>query len=244
MLRTDLFVTGYPRSGNTWLARLLGDVLNSPVGGMYYAKPLATEGLQRPGRYYVRQLHLRPTQADKGKPVPNAWTLSLPYLDEIKLLHVVRDPRDVIVSVFYYWQIETLQKAIDAVCYGLDPIKVHGPWGWALENWLAIPGVPMVRYEDLTRNTRGVLQQTLDTLGVSYREDALDGAIERQAFAAKKQQVERDGASRPYGRTIQLRHLRKGIVGDYKNHMTQAQIEQVWDTCHEAMERLGYERGF
>lgn len=28
---TVIWVVGYPKSGNTWLARLLGDALNSPV---------------------------------------------------------------------------------------------------------------------------------------------------------------------------------------------------------------------
>jgi len=31
MAANDILIVGYPRSGNTWISRLLGDALNSPV---------------------------------------------------------------------------------------------------------------------------------------------------------------------------------------------------------------------
>lgn len=210
---------------------------------MYNAKPLATEGLERPGGYFIRQLHLRPTPEDRGKPIPNAWTFSLPYLGRVKIIHVIRDPRDVIVSVFYYWQIENLQSAVDAVCLGeRDPIKVHGSWSWHVGTWLDL-SVPVVRYEDLSRDPRGELVRVLDTLHLPYRDNYLDPVVERQSFDRKREQIQEDGATRPYGRHIQLFHLRKGTVGDYREHLNRAQLEQVWETCGRVMRMCGYLKG-
>ena len=55
-----IYVTGYPRSGNSWTSQLLGDALHCAVGGMYGAKPLCREGDDRGHLYYVAQLHLKP----------------------------------------------------------------------------------------------------------------------------------------------------------------------------------------
>lgn len=52
----DICVCGWPRSGNTLAARLLGEALNSPVTGWEAAVPLATEGLDRTGEYTIRQI--------------------------------------------------------------------------------------------------------------------------------------------------------------------------------------------
>ena len=47
----DTFIVSYPRSGNTWLSRILGDLLDSPVTGIFDARPLAEEGLDRQGEF-------------------------------------------------------------------------------------------------------------------------------------------------------------------------------------------------
>jgi hypothetical protein len=62
-IMVDVFVTGIPRSGNTYLSRLIGDALDSPVGGARGAVALATEGQDRPGQHRVMQLHLLPNTA-------------------------------------------------------------------------------------------------------------------------------------------------------------------------------------
>ena len=56
---TEITVAGYPRSGNVWLCRLLGDALDVPVVGIAYGRDsLAAEGQERPNPGYVRQAHL------------------------------------------------------------------------------------------------------------------------------------------------------------------------------------------
>jgi hypothetical protein len=36
--------------------------------------------------------------------------------------------------------------------------------------------------------------------------------------------METHGDDHPYGKTIQLKHLRKGIVGDWRNHFSESDI--------------------
>jgi len=52
----------------------------------------------------------------------------------------------------------------------------------------------------------------------------------------------RDGDKRPYGKDIQLHHLRKGIVGDWRNHDWTKIGPFADSTFAKGMDRLGYPR--
>lgn len=239
---TEIIVVGYPRSGNTLLSWLLGDTLNCPVGGMYDAKPLATEGLNRPKKHHVYQLHLRPEwDGDHKKAIPNALCLYVPLWseDEYKICCAVRDPRDVVVSTKYYWQRPSIQDALDIVGQGLKPLRSHLAWSEGIRRWMKV-GVPFVRYEDLLDDAAPIIRNLLQLWDIDYEEERLAGAIERQSFAKKKEQIEGDHRQRPYHKGIYRVHLRKGIAGDWRNHFTPEQEEQAQEYFGEMAAHLGY----
>ena len=90
--RIPIFVIGYPKSGNTWLTRLVGDALNSPTGSGYgkHELDLSTEGKGRPGPYFVLKSHH--SQRDKPEYIT----------DKSKVIYIYRDFRDVLVSSFFH----------------------------------------------------------------------------------------------------------------------------------------------
>ena len=239
----EIIVTGYPRSGNTWLSWLLGDVLYCPVGGMYAAKPLCTEGKERPKHHQVYQLHLRPMwEGDFDKAVPSAWCLFVPKMGEApyKICHVVRDPRDVAVSICHYWNLPSLNQALNCMINGVSPLKVHLTWNEHVGRWLQVK-VPFIRYEDLQADTAGTITKLLNHWGIRYPEHRLEAAISRQRFSKKRAQIEIDGDSRVYNKGIHLHHMRKGIAGDWKNHFNAAQLARAREAFGEIAQELGYE---
>jgi hypothetical protein len=248
MRPAKIVVAGYPRSGNTWMSRLLGDVLDSPVGGGHGAKPLCTEGQERTGAYPVQQLHIRP---DYKHEEDGAYKISVKAYDgDPKIVYVVRDPRDVAISVMYYWNLSGVDAALDTLINGHHPLGVHGPWARNINDWLDSP-LPfvLVQYEELFRNAELVMYSVLYELEQLFKEKdqkfrysgkRLAEAVARQEFSAKKKQIEKDGDGRPYGKTIQQKHLRKGIVGDWENHFNVEQEELAREHFSAAAERLGY----
>lgn len=235
-----IYVVGYPRSGNTWLSRILGEVLDSPVEGYKGALPLATEGQNRNGKYVIRQLHLKPVEHDVEDGI-TADEISVGAWSGDKIIVITRDPRDVCVSAMYYWDIPNIDAAIDAVGLGVSPLKKMGAWSAFVNMWREtdIEAVYTL-YENICWHGRFEIKSILYSLGIPFSQDDIDNALKNQEINTKRKQVSIDGDSRPYGKTIQTKHLRKGIVGDWRNHFTKQSGEKSQEYFGEEMLRLGY----
>lgn len=222
--RIPIYVVGYVKSGNTWTARLLGDALDSPIISGKDRPSLADEGFARKGSYIIRQLHL------PHKKRPN----------DGKIVFVVRDPRDVAVSIKYYWQRDNLMSVIKGMAGGKGkaPMQYSGGWIKFMSSWLEDGDFDaMVRYESLINNTKVTLKSSLVLMGLDPVKP-LDEVVERQSFANRKANITKQ---LPYGDEIQHRLMRKGVVGDWKNHFTCEHAQYMHDHFFELMEHLGYE---
>lgn len=221
----DIFVVGYPKSGNSWISRLLGRYLNSPVTGWGNIIPISSEGNDRTGDYTVRQLHLR---ANTGLELGNifvhgAYLANLSAWNGEKIVLVMRDPRDVVVSAMHYWEMDSIKQAIIAVGEGAWPLSPFGSWSSFYHSWFSnVPAyVPIckVRYEDLSANGELEFFRILNFLGLADDfDERVKDAFAKEHIDAKRKEIENDGDIRQYGKTIQLYNLRKGVVGDWKNH--------------------------
>ena len=250
--RQQILINGWPRSGNSWTAQLIGSILNAPVTGAYNAVPLSQEGLERDSPYVVRQLHIKPTYNQESTvALESGWSFSIPLWTNERLIHIVRDPRDVCVSAHFYWKRESLTETINAIANGLHPFIGVGSWPNYEQQWTDVENnlpdgdtrYTTLHYEDLLEYPYEVLGGALDDLGhLPYTHDAIANALNEQSFAHKKEQISRDGDSRPYGKEIQLTHLRKGISGDWRNEFTFSQRELAHSLFQPWLEYYSYER--
>ena len=238
----EIVVLGYPRSGNTWLSRILGDLLDSPVGGLYNAKPLATEGGNRQGAHRILQLHLKPVYEMKDSVLPSAWGLCVPlWKGNPPLVHVIRDPRDVVVSAMFYWDLKDIDTALECVGAGVWPLKAHGAWADYVGSWLHVPGVHIVKYEDLHQRPFEILDLLLSQWGITVSDQHISRVLSRQEIGRKREAIQTDGESRPYGKTIQLKHLRRGVAGDWREHFTPEQEARAVGYFGKIAGSVGYE---
>ena len=100
----DIFVIGFPKSGNTWLARLLAEVTDS---NLVPSNPVdaADYSLERKADYLIHKKH---------------WVKDIEKVLECKVVYIVRDVRDVLVSAFFF--------SNPFVCE--DWVKRKGRVGW------------------------------------------------------------------------------------------------------------------
>ena len=235
----NIHVVGYPKSGTTWLTRSLADALDSPCGGISRsAKPVAVEGTGRSGAHYVGQGH--PVPVRSGPDAPTSPSHLLINLDNLggKIILMTRDPRDVVVSARHHWGMESLDMAIDCVLNGVWPLPHGGGWDKFYRAWLETGDLIKVDYSEMIANPELTLSRLLGELGLKLTID-LSVVTKRQEINARRKST---SDSLPYGKEWQLRFLRKGIVGDWKNHLSPDESERIITATKDVFEEFGYER--
>ena len=188
---TEIFTVGYPRSGNTWLGRLLSDLLNCPWQEIP-EHPILYYGSHQNGKFVVRKRHT------------NEMVNGLSVF-------IYRDPRDVCVSRYFYYQHSSLQETIEKMYSpGEDDLDSYGPY----ESYIrSIWGHPekytvLLAYEDLHKSPiltlRGIVYEIS---GTALPNKYILESYERQKF---------ENVLEKYP---DYKHsMRKGIVGDWMNH--------------------------
>ncbi len=225
-----IYVAGYPKSGNTWLTRLLADVGNCPSGGCRpeddHHEP-ATEGLDRPSDYVVRKGHFRLVGNESGEVVPVEHRLAWRNITDEGVVFIYRDPRDIILSGADYWR-RSWQEQLDMVCKGTGSMRLHGSWAEYMREWLnaELFEVPTegfrfatVSYEDLRKDTVGEVVRILMELNVClpFPLKSIRHAVERQSFKTRKAWMKKHGDSLVFGdKKFHLHSMPKGRVGDWR----------------------------
>jgi len=217
MEQKEIYVTAFPRSGNTWLNRLLADVLNSPMQTQPNAVVnWASEG--RDGDYVLRKAHKLGYEKTDGK-----W------------IFIQRDPRDVAVSAMYYSKSPSLLETLMTLLCRCEPWKpgifrkvgVYERW---VRSWLDTGLADVVtKYEILHADPVHELSRIVSVLtGLSLDMDWIRECVQRQSFDVVAKSRKGDLA------------MRKGIVGDWRNHFTRPEGHLLNDYLGEFMYEQRY----
>lgn len=230
-----VFISSWPKSGSTWVTRLIGDVLNSPTGGStpeQDIKEVATEGQDRSGQYIVRKGHFVLIDTLKGPVVPKPHRLAYKKLTNEKLIVLVRDPRDVCVSGAWHWQVKP-EQFLNRMIAG-DVAKC-GRWDTYYNSFMRLDyqNIQIVRFEDLLDNTVSVIDNLLQDLELDSALDVQE-CVTRNSFAVRKAQIGDDE------KELRRNNMRKGTSGDWFNHFTAEMNDKIHSEFGWMMERLGY----
>ena len=162
---------------------------------------------------------------------------------------VLRDLRDTLVSGYFSLKVSHPKYKLDAVNamrnrlqdMDLERGMMHTLSDWVPVNaeiqrsWLE-SGEPVIRFEDLLGNERGVLEEVLldrCELGISRRR--LRRAIESESF-------ERLSGGRARGEEDIAAHYRKGVPGDWRNYFDEPLKDAFKERYGDVLIEAGYER--
>ena len=173
---------------------------------------------------------------------------------------VVRDPRDMYVSFYYY---ETVSEHSDSNSllfryFQHDPdrpvqddfyeylriklLKLTHPWFFYsqfLDSWLNRPDTCVVRYEDCLAEPENQLIRILRFLNDPVDFDKVGRTVEKTCF--KSITKTKYGKSRSPGEEDNSRFHRKGISGDWKGHFNEKSCHLLEKMEGASLRRLGYE---
>jgi hypothetical protein len=178
----------------------------------------------------------------------------------LKLIHLVRDPRDMAVSYWSFMQrigkivvqpeddeAASFDRFIDALIAGR--IDAFTTWDYHLNSYLRAaeqhPGQVMrIRFEDMRADTPGTLMAIAGFLGLEITpEDAATAAEQASLETMRRAEDEAVmGETSPFasaGRRTGIRAVRSGAVGGWRNELTEAQ-RRKFAVFAEGMRRMGY----
>jgi hypothetical protein len=259
-------VASFPKCGTTWLRMLLARVFELHLG--LPGVPLVQLAGEKPHPRVPRILYAHENLPQWKKPGELAQDKSS-YKNE-SILFLCRDPRDVLVSNY-------LQKTHRAKFHPESPRSIIEanqadrlkPFNGTIDEfiqqdiggfasiiayfniWHASRNVPkkflLLRYEDLSRDTKGALQQVVRFLGLSGVGDTtLQSAIEFASFENMRAMEATNSASVDFLRPADVNDsesykIRRGKVGGFVDYLSSAQIEALTKQMQETLNpELGY----
>ncbi len=240
---SDIFVVGYPKSGTTWMEFLLIHALlekKHPDRVNFRTQHGYVPDLSGLGP--ADRVFLWPYAARRD---PRVFFTHCPFnrdLANAHILYVLRDPRDVLVSYWYHQRrTATGGGSLSAFVRAAHFYPCH--WDRHVAGWLdaavKLPHFHLVRYEDLRRDTAGVLTQILAFTGAAYSPADVERAVKMASFERMRALEQRYPApdSRP---DSGIAFVRRGTVGGWKDELSADDLRFILARYGPTMRRVGY----
>ncbi|MFN9694894.1 MAG: sulfotransferase domain-containing protein [Synechococcaceae cyanobacterium] len=253
----DIIVTGYPKSGNTWVTRLVADLAGCPVVGFINSDhdEIACEGFDRKSHFQCFKSH---HQLDELLNIKS---------NTKKVIYVIRDPRDICLSGANYFRIERwpllgrlfrrmpggdsiylwfhkllpctpnyrFKRMAQAVIYG----------SWEVHYWVRVSWAThykpylekqyfFVKYEDLISDPELECKRIIRFLGIERDDSQIKAAIERQSFDNKKQEFISKG------QLAKANFMRAGRGQQWKQKLSKDQKKMFRNALANELNQLGY----
>lgn len=231
----DIFNITYPKSGTTWMIEILSLIQKNGdptwnktvpnwdrapwVENLACAKKLELSE-ERPRlitSHLAKHLFMKTFEGSKAK-----------------VIYTIRNPKDTAVSLYYFSKMSVFYKdpeSMDSYLkHFLSGNLAFGSWFTHVKGWLEMLGKDNFMfhsYEDLQLDLRGSVVKICKFLGKELDDKAIDSVVENVSFKNMKENSMANFTLLPDGYMDQEKSpfMRKGIVGDWKNHFTVAQNE-------------------
>ncbi|XP_076783100.1 sulfotransferase 2A2-like isoform X3 [Arvicanthis niloticus] len=229
----DLIILTYPKSGTNWLVEIVSLIQTKGDPKWIQSVPIWDRSpWLETNRGYPFLIHKEgPRLMSSHLPI-HIFPKSL-FSSKAKAIYLIRNPRDVLVSGYFFWGKTNLVKNPDSLGtyfeWFLNGNVPYGSWFEHIRGWLSMrkwDNFLVLYYEDMQKDVKGTIKKICDFLGKKLGPDELDLVLKYSSFQAMKENKMSnfsliDKNLIPNG----LNLLRKGTTGDWKNHFTVAQAE-------------------
>lgn len=241
VLPGDTFLVSYPRSGNTWVRFLIGNLLQP-------AHPITFANIEQ----VVPDIYQNSDRALRALAPPRVLK-SHEYFDPRyqRVIYLVRDPRDVAVSYYHYHiKISRFDETypIDRFVYRFvtGDLDRYGSWGEHVGSWLGArqdtETFLLLAYENLLERLEEGLRRLARFLGIEVDDFRL-GQVMELSSAVNMRQLERREADvwRPTQQSRKDRpFVRLARAGGWHTELPVESVRLIEGAWQAKMEMLGY----
>ncbi|XP_015313658.1 sulfotransferase 2A1 isoform X1 [Bos indicus] len=155
------------------------------------------------------------------------------FKSKAKVIYLVRNPRDVFVSGYFFWKSakfvkrpQSLEQYFEWFIQGNMPF---GSWFDHIRGWMSMrdkENFLVLSYEEMKWDTRSTVEKICQFLGKKLEPEELNSVLKNNSFQVMKEN-NMSNFSLLKGQYLEENGLllRKGVTGDWKNYFTVAQAE-------------------
>jgi Sulfotransferase domain len=232
----DVFIVGYPKSGNTWFQHLVSGVVYGVDART--SPPLLANDL-------VPDVHLNTFYRRYSTPM-FFKSHSLPRADYRRVVYLLRDGRDAMVSYFHYLQALRGAKLdfLELVTAGAPEIPCK--WHQHVEAWLQNPHdarMLVIKYEDLLSQPVEQLERFCRFIHLDRERNQLKAVAEAAQFRNLRAKEASLGLGRPGVWPADKFFFRRGVVGSHLDEMPGDVLRAFMSEASDTLRRNGYPTG-
>ncbi|XP_054854726.1 sulfotransferase 2B1-like [Eublepharis macularius] len=234
MLDDDTVVVTYPKSGTIWMSEILGLIWHN-----------GDPAWVRSAIVWDRMPWIETVDGLKialESPPPRLLASHLPFQlfpksflhSKAKVIYTMRDPRDVLISHYHFSKILKVLKEPGTVAEFLETFLkgnvIYGSWFDHIKGWMQMKDKPnffWITYEELQQDLRASVERICHFLGKELNSHQIDAVVENASFKRMQDNKMSNLSTLPEEMMDHKegKFMRKGICGDWKNHLTVAQKE-------------------
>ncbi|CAL9688306.1 unnamed protein product [Knipowitschia caucasica] len=236
----DVMLVAYPKCGFNWMVGVLRQIIAESLGVKTESRmpplieffgPDTMKTIENAPSPRILGTHLHPDN------IPETF-----YHNKTKILVIFRNPKDTPVSYYHFCNNNPVLPSAQSWDSFFDSFMTgEVPWGSYFDHALGWekkmddPNVMIVTYEDLKENLSQGVRQISSFFGFSLSEARVEQISQGSTFNAMKEKSHNSHGN--MGNVI----FRKGEVGDWKNHFSPEQSQQMDEAFKQHLEgtRIG-----
>jgi hypothetical protein len=232
--KSDVFVVSYPKSGNTWMRFLLINYIYNKDRNRIEYSDLES---------YIPSIHRSSVEEINAFKEPRIIKSHLINEEYPKVIYIVRDGRDALVSYYHYlvelrgydWNFAEFMKS--------HHVSGKNSWEYHLRQALDFKekfqdNIFFVKYEELKSNTHISFRKVLQFLKLYVDDSQLDFAIASSSFKNLQNMQQESGVNIE---DKEINFFRKGSSGQWQDYFDKKMNSEFLSTSKDLFDRFNYE---